>query len=125
MLTLERVMEVFSDFLSEHEEYEVVKTKRGFVVLFWEEDSDYYQGADVLKTVEDLRDELIDCYKNELVLNLPYNLEGAKQMIEMNDIDSIFHTIIPIYVEKDDEIEIQNKLLTLMSKCSENDAPLI
>lgn len=63
MLTFEKVLEVFKDYLTEDTNCEVVLTKHGYTVMQWDENSKSWYGVEYCETPEDLRDELLSSYR--------------------------------------------------------------
>lgn len=63
MLTFEKVLEVFGDFLAENKSYDVLQTSRGYMVVNWEccVQNDWVT-AQLCRTPEDLRDVLLFGY---------------------------------------------------------------
>lgn len=63
MMTFERVLEVFKEYLAEDNNCEVVITKHGYTVMQWDENSKSWYGVEYCETPEDLRDELLSSYR--------------------------------------------------------------
>ena len=63
MMTFEKILEVFKDYLAEDSNCEVVLTKHGYTVLQWDEKSKDWYGVEYCETPEDLRDELLSSYR--------------------------------------------------------------
>ena len=63
MLTFEKVLEVFKDYLSEDTNCEVALTTHGYTVMQWDENSKSWYGVEYCETPEDLRDELLSSYR--------------------------------------------------------------
>ena len=66
MLTFEKVMEVFKDYLTEDTRYEVVMTSRGYTVLEWDSSANTWAGEELCATPEIMRDALLDCFTGYL-----------------------------------------------------------
>ena len=66
MLTNEKVLEVFSDYLLQDPDYEVVMTSRGYTVMGWNDGTKEWFDVQYCGTPEALRDELLSTYKNYL-----------------------------------------------------------
>lgn len=62
-MTFEKVLEVFTEYLAEDTNCEVVLTKHGYTVMQWDENSKSWYGVEYCKTPEDLRDELLSSYR--------------------------------------------------------------
>ncbi|MFA9397362.1 MAG: hypothetical protein ACERKV_03735 [Clostridiaceae bacterium] len=63
MLTFEKVLEVFRDYLAEDTDCVVVLTKQGYTVIQWDENSKSWYGVEYCETPEDLQDELLSSYR--------------------------------------------------------------
>lgn len=63
MMTFEKVLEVFKDYLTEDTNCEVVLTKHSYTVMQWDEKSKDWYGVEYCETPEDLRDELLSSYR--------------------------------------------------------------
>lgn len=63
MLTFEKVLEVFKDYLAEDTNCEVVHTKHGYTVMQWDGKSKDWYGVEYCETPEDLREELLSSYR--------------------------------------------------------------
>ena len=66
MLTFEKVMEVFKDYLTEDTRYEIVMTSRGYTVLEWDSSANTWAGEELCATPEVMRDVLLDCFTGYL-----------------------------------------------------------
>ncbi len=66
MLTFEKVMEVFKDYLSEDTRYEIIMTSRGYTVLEWDSSANTWSGEELCATPEIMRDVLLDCFTGYL-----------------------------------------------------------
>ena len=66
MLTFEKVMEVFKDYLTEDTRYEIVKTSHGYTVLEWDSRANTWAGEELCATPEIMRDVLLDCFTGYL-----------------------------------------------------------
>lgn len=60
MLTFEKVMEVFKDYLTEDTRYEIVMTSHGYTVLEWDSSANAWVGEELCATPEIMRDVLLD-----------------------------------------------------------------
>lgn len=63
MLTFEKVLNVFKDYLAEDTACEVVLTKHGYTVMQWDEKSKDWYGVEYCETPEDLSEELLSSYR--------------------------------------------------------------
>ena len=66
MLTFEKVMEVFKDYLAEDTRYEIVMTSRGYTVLEWNSKANTWAGEELCATPEIMRDVLLDDFTGYL-----------------------------------------------------------
>lgn len=73
MLTFEKVLDVFKDYLNEDDVFEVVTTKRGYTVMIWEEKDEQWFGVEHCKTPELLHDALLQGYYNFSEQQLTHN----------------------------------------------------
>lgn len=60
MLTFEKVMEVFKEYLAEDNRYEIVMTSHGYTVLEWDSKANTWAGEELCSTPEIMRDVLLD-----------------------------------------------------------------
>lgn len=60
MLTFEKVMDVFKDYLAEDTRYEIVMTSHGYTVLEWDSKASAWAGEELCATPEIMRDVLLD-----------------------------------------------------------------
>lgn len=60
MLTYEKVLEMFKDYLAEDSNCEVILTKHGYTVMQWDEKSKSWYGVEYCETPEDLHEELLN-----------------------------------------------------------------
>ena len=66
MLTFEKVMAVFKDYLAEDTRYEIVMTSRGYTVLEWDSKANTWAGEELCATPEIMRDVLLDNFTGYL-----------------------------------------------------------
>lgn len=66
VLTFEKVMEAFKDYLTEDTRYEIVKTSHGYTVLEWDSRANTWAGEELCATPEIMRDVLLDCFTGYL-----------------------------------------------------------
>ena len=52
MMTFEKVLEVFNDYLNKDSVLEVVNTKRGYTVMIWDEKDEQWFGVEHCKAPE-------------------------------------------------------------------------
>ena len=64
MLTFEKVLTVFGDYLQQDALYEVVLTKHGYTLMAWEPARSTWYSAEYMATPEVLLDSLLDAYAN-------------------------------------------------------------
>lgn len=66
MLTFEKILSGFKDYLTEDTLYEVVMTTRGCTVMEWDEKAQDWDCAHLCHTPEDLKDFLLRAYSGYL-----------------------------------------------------------
>lgn len=66
VLTFEKVMEVFKDYLTEDIRYEIVMTSHDYTVLEWDSKANAWAGEELCDTPEIMRDVLLDCFTGYL-----------------------------------------------------------
>lgn len=66
MLTNEKVLDVFKDYLAADDVCEVVLTSRGYTVMQWEPQQNEWRDVQYCATPEDLRDALLSVYNEYL-----------------------------------------------------------
>ena len=64
MLTFEKVLTVFCDYLQQDTLYEVVLTRRGYTLMAWEPARNTWYSAEYMATPKVLLDSLLDTYAN-------------------------------------------------------------
>ena len=62
MLTFEKVLAVFADYLQEDPLYEVLLTSHGYTLLAWEPERDDWYSAEITATPDILLDKLVNAY---------------------------------------------------------------
>lgn len=62
MLTFEKVLEVFKDYLEKDTICEVVTTKQGYTVLYWDGRAEEWYSVTFCKTPEVMHDTFLDGY---------------------------------------------------------------
>ncbi len=70
MLTFEKVLNMFEDYLAKDLEVEIVQTSRGYLRIEWNGDLLYCDGGYVCHTAEKLFDTLLNDYKGYLEVEL-------------------------------------------------------
>ena len=60
MLTFEKVLNVFRQFLSENEIYEIVQTSHGYTVLEWDSCAKEWISVKLCATPEEMAETLLD-----------------------------------------------------------------
>ena len=60
MLTFEKVLEVFQDYLSKDNMYEIVTTSRGYTVLEWDSELNDWSDAKLCAAPQNLAEALLD-----------------------------------------------------------------
>ena len=64
MLTNEKVLDVFKDYLLQDSEYEVVLTSHGYTIMCWNSKGEEWFSAQYCKTPYDLLNALLTSYGN-------------------------------------------------------------
>lgn len=64
MLTFERVLNIFKDYLQSDPLYEVVSTSHGYTLMAWEPARRQWYNAEVMDTPEKLTDALLVPMRN-------------------------------------------------------------
>jgi len=62
MLTFEKVLTVFNDYLQQDPLYEVVLTSHGYTLMAWEPQRNQWYNAEFVATPKILMDGLLDAY---------------------------------------------------------------
>lgn len=62
MLTFEKVLEVFADYISKDEVCEVVITSKGYTVMYWDDKDEDWYNTPFCKTPEIMRDTFLESY---------------------------------------------------------------
>lgn len=100
MLTYEKVLEIFQDYLTRDREEEVVMTSRGYVRFQWAGKSDFCDDGRLVSTPEELFDLLLeDCQGFEEVCLT----KGRRELTE-EDIATAKERCLP-YLERRKEAE--------------------
>ena len=66
MLTFEKAMAVFKDYLAEDTRYEIIMTSHGYTVLKWDSVANTWAGEELCATPEIMRDVLLDNFTGYL-----------------------------------------------------------
>lgn len=64
MLTFEKVLEVFTDYLQRDPLYEIISTSHGYTLMAWEPERNQWYNAELMATPKILMDSLLDAYAN-------------------------------------------------------------
>lgn len=62
MMTFEKVLEVFADYLREDADCEVIQTRHGYTLLIWDNAAQKWETCEHCPTPEALRDRLAKAY---------------------------------------------------------------
>lgn len=62
MLTNEKVLEIFQNYLNEDQATEVVMTRHGYAVMLWDHAGQDWSDVECCPTPEELFDKLLDSY---------------------------------------------------------------
>jgi len=66
MLTFEKVLEVFNEYLAVDTRYELVMTSHGYTVLEWDSRANTWAGEELCTSPEIMRDVLLDNFTGYL-----------------------------------------------------------
>lgn len=66
MLTFEKVLTVFQDYLSQDERYEILITSRGYTVMEWDSTQQDWAGAQFCPTPEKMKEILLEAFAGYL-----------------------------------------------------------
>ena len=99
MLTFEKVLEVFSDFLEHDIETEVVLTRHGYTVMSWNEEDEDWIFVTYCGTSKKLMETLASNYSNLLEYELD---KGDRDLTDQ------------------EQAEIDAKIALLVKKCEED-----
>ena len=64
MLTFEKVLTVFAEYLQQDSLYEVVLTSHGYTLMAWEPERNQWYSAEFMATPKSLMNSLLDAYAN-------------------------------------------------------------
>ncbi len=85
MLTFEKVLEVFKDYLAADGMYEIVMTSHGYTVLEWDAQLDDWTGAKRCTTPQDMVDALLYGYTGYL----EYQATLARRELTKDDLEKV------------------------------------
>lgn len=85
MLTFERIMAVFQDFLRESGAYEIVMTSHGYTILEWDDRCEDWTGTQLCPTPESMVDALI----YDLTGCLEYKATLARRELTPDDLAKV------------------------------------
>jgi len=63
-LTFSKVLKAFKDYLDEDDQYEVVETLHGYLIMSWDSERDYYDSFELYDTPQDLVKHLLYAVEN-------------------------------------------------------------
>lgn len=66
MVTVEKVLEIFDDYLKEDTACEVIPTKRGYIVGMWDNKARDYEFLNFFEEADDLKEHLLIVYSSYL-----------------------------------------------------------
>jgi len=87
MLTYEKILNVFGDYLQQDPLYEIVLTSHGYTLLAWEPNREEWYNAQILKTPETMLNALLETYASYLEDKITQN-EREVTPQEQGQIDS-------------------------------------
>lgn len=94
MLTFEKVLTAFKDYLEEDDRYTILMTPRGYTIMEWDTSHQNWAGAEFCATPERMRDRLLEdfaCYLEYKTTLCERSLEDSerqeiqRQVAEMAD----------------------------------------
>jgi len=85
MLTFEKVLEVFKDYLAADGMYEIVMTSHGYTVLEWDAQLGDWTGAKRCATPQDMADALLYGYTGYL----EYQATLARRELTEDDLEKV------------------------------------
>lgn len=85
MLTFEKVLEVFKDYLASEDMYEIVMTSHGYTILEWDTRQDDWTDAKLCRTPQDMADILLYAYTG----NLEYQATLARRELTEDDLAQV------------------------------------
>lgn len=95
MLTFEKVLEVFKEYLEEDRVCEVVNTSRGYTVMVWDNRQKDWDSSQIAPSPEALRDILLDNYEIYLIYKMTD--ECKRETLteqERQEITAMCHTLL-------------------------------
>ena len=98
MLTFEKVLAVFTDYLQQDPLYEVILTSHGYTLMAWEPERNQWYSAEFMATPENLMNSLLDVYAS-----------FREDQITGNDRD----------LTRQEEAELKRECAQLRNKCLE------
>ena len=96
MLTFEKVLAVFVDYLQQDPLYEVILTSHGYTLLAWEPERNQWYSAEFMAPPENLMNSLLDVYAS-----------FREDQITGNDRD----------LAQQEEAELKRECVQLRNKC--------
>lgn len=85
MLTFEKVLDVFKDYLASDEMYEIVITSHGYAILEWDSQQEEWTGAKRCSTPQEMADILLYAYTG----NLEYQMTLARRELTEDDLTKV------------------------------------
>ena len=79
MLTFEKVLDVFKEYLGKDTVCEVILTSRGYTVMYWDEKLNNWYGVEHCKTPVIMRDAFLESYSNYLEQGYTNNCRNLKE----------------------------------------------
>ena len=70
MTTFEKVLEVFSAYLAEDNDYEIINTRHGYTVLCWDKHAKSWDSSEYCETPEDMANLLANDYATFLEIKI-------------------------------------------------------
>ncbi len=82
MMTMQKVLDVFREYLEQDVQVEIILTRHGYTFLLWDSKQETWIESQICKTPEDLMDILLDnyaCYEEYLFTRGTRDLTGDEK----------------------------------------------
>lgn len=94
MLTVEKVLEVFGDYLKEDTDCEVIKTRRAYIIGMWDKRTGNYEFIEAYTAPEDMKDRLLSEFENYLAYKFTLGQRDELTKEEQSVIDGEIEKIL-------------------------------
>lgn len=79
MLTFEKVLDVFKDYLADDDMYEIAMTSHGYTVMEWDGHLEDWADSKLCKTPQDMADILLSSYEGYLEYKATHGDRGLTE----------------------------------------------